>query len=89
MDLTKEGNLYCSVTLSAIQVGTVGGGTGLATQEECLRILGVAGSGQPPGTNASKLAEIIASAVLAGEISLIGAQAAGHLARAHKQLGRG
>jgi hydroxymethylglutaryl-CoA reductase (NADPH) len=89
MDLTKEGNLYCSVTLSAIQVGTVGGGTGLATQEECLRIMGVAGSGQPPGTNASKLAEIIASAVLAGEISLIGAQAAGHLARAHKLLGRG
>ncbi|PPA79374.1 MAG: 3-hydroxy-3-methylglutaryl-coenzyme A reductase [ANME-2 cluster archaeon HR1] len=89
MDLTKEGNLYCSVTLSAIQVGTVGGGTGLATQKECLRMLGVAGSGQPPGTNATKLAEIIASAVLAGEISLIGAQAAGHLARAHKQLGRG
>lgn len=89
MDLTKEGNLYCSVTLSAIQVGTVGGGTGLATQKECLRMLGVAGSGKPPGTNATKLAEIIASAVLAGEISLIGAQAAGHLARAHKQLGRG
>ena len=89
MELTKDGNLYCSVTLSAIQVGTVGGGTGLATQEECLRMLGAAGSGQPPGTHAFKLAEIIASAVLAGEISLIGAQAAGHLARAHKQLGRG
>jgi hydroxymethylglutaryl-CoA reductase (NADPH) len=88
MELTGEGELCCSVTLPAIQVGTVGGGTGIATQHECLEILGVAGAGDPPGTNARKLAEIIGAAALAGEISLIGAQAAGHLARAHKQLGR-
>lgn len=88
MELTDEGDLYCSVTLPAIQVGTVGGGTGIATQRECLEMLGVAGAGEPPGTNAKKLAEIIGAAALAGEISLIGAQAAGHLARAHKQMGR-
>lgn len=88
MELTKDGDLYCSVTLPAIQVGTVGGGTGIATQHECLEILGVAGAGDPPGTNAKKLAEIIGAAALAGEISLIGAQSAGHLARAHQQLGR-
>jgi hydroxymethylglutaryl-CoA reductase (NADPH) len=69
-------------------LGTVGGGTNLGTQHECLRLLGANGSGTPPGSNAKKLAEIIASAVLAGEISLIGAQAAGHLARAHAELGR-
>ena len=45
--------------------------------------------GEIPGANSRKFAEIVASAVLAGEISLIGAQAAGHLARAHAQLGRG
>jgi len=88
MELTDEGDLYCSVTLPAIQVGTVGGGTGIATQRECLDMLGVAGAGDPPGTNAKRLAEIIGAAALAGEISLIGAQAAGHLARAHKQMGR-
>jgi hydroxymethylglutaryl-CoA reductase (NADPH) len=52
-------------------------------------MLGVAGGGNPAGGNAKKLAEIIGSAVLAGELSLIGALAAQHLARAHQQLGRG
>ena len=65
------------------------GEPGLETQQECLRILGVAGGGNPPGTNAKKLAEIIGAGVLAGEISLLGALAAQHLARAHQQLGRG
>ena len=88
VDLTETG-VYVAVTLPSLPVGTVGGGTGVGTQQECLRILGVAGSGTPPGTNAKKLAEIIGSAVLAGELSLLGALAAQHLARAHQQLGRG
>lgn len=88
VDLTESG-VYVSVTLPSLPVGTVGGGTGLETQQECLRIIGVAGGGNPPGTNARKLAEIIGAAVLAGEISLLGALAAQHLARAHQQLGRG
>lgn len=88
MEVTKYGSLYCSVTLPSLQLGTVGGGTKIATQNECLRVLGVAGAGESPGHNSKKLAEIIASAVLAGEISLIGAQAAGHLAKAHAELGR-
>ncbi|MBP2030514.1 hydroxymethylglutaryl-CoA reductase (NADPH) [Methanohalophilus levihalophilus] len=88
MEVTKYGSLYCSVTLPSLQLGTVGGGTKIATQNECLRILDVAGAGESPGYNSKKLAEIIASAVLAGEISLVGAQAAGHLARAHAELGR-
>jgi hydroxymethylglutaryl-CoA reductase (NADPH) len=89
MELTKYEEIHCSVTLPALPVGTVGGGTGLGTQRDCLNILGAAGAGDTPGTNSRKFAEIVASAVLAGEISLIGAQAAGHLARAHAQLGRG
>ncbi|MGD9776221.1 MAG: hydroxymethylglutaryl-CoA reductase (NADPH) [Methanosarcina sp.] len=89
MELTKYEEIHCSVTLPALPVGTVGGGTGLGTQRDCLNILGVAGAGDTPGINSRKFAEIVASAVLAGEISLIGAQAAGHLARAHAQLGRG
>ena len=88
MDLAENGDLICSVTMPAIEVGTVGGGTSIATQQECLKLLGVAGAGAIPGENALKLSEIVAAAVLAGEISLIAAQAAGHLARAHAQLGR-
>ncbi|MCK4269846.1 MAG: 3-hydroxy-3-methylglutaryl-CoA reductase, partial [Methanogenium sp.] len=84
-----EGGVYVSVTLPSLQVGTVGGGTGIDTQAECLKMLGVAGGGEPAGANAKKLAEIIAAGVLAGELSLLGALGAGHLARAHKHLGRG
>jgi len=51
-------------------------------------MLGVSGSGDPPGSHARKLAEIVASGVLAGELSLLGALAAQHLARAHRTLGR-
>jgi hydroxymethylglutaryl-CoA reductase (NADPH) len=85
----REGGVYVAVTIPALQLGTVGGGTGLETQRECLSILGVAGGGTPPGTNAKRFAEIAACAVLAGELSLLGALAAGHLARAHRALGRG
>jgi hydroxymethylglutaryl-CoA reductase (NADPH) len=83
-----EGGVYVSVTLPSLPAGTVGGGTGIATQHECLALLGVAGGGKPPGTHAKKFAEIIACAVLAGELSLLGALGAQHLARAHQQLGR-
>lgn len=84
-----EGGIYVAVTIPALQVGTVGGGTGLSTQRECLSLLGVQGGGEPAGSHARKLAEIIAAGVLAGELSLLGALGAGHLARAHQQLGRG
>lgn len=87
--LTERGDLYISVTLPDLQVGTVGGGTQLETQREALSIMGVAGGGDPPGANCRKFAEIVACAVLAGELSLLAALAAGHLARAHLALGRG
>ena len=83
------GGLYVAVTLPSLNVGTVGGGTGIATQAECLSLLGVSGGGDPPGSHARKFAEIVASGVLAGELSLLGALGAQHLARAHQQLGRG
>ncbi len=84
----KEGHLHASVTMPSLPVGTVGGGTGVQTQQECLSMLGVAGGGNPPGTNAKKLAEVICAAVLAGELSLIAALTTRDLAKAHKTLGR-
>lgn len=79
----RDGNLYFSVTLPDIPIATIGGGTSLKTAQESLNILGVSGSG-----NAKKFAEIVVATVLAGELSLIGALAAGHLAKAHQDLGR-
>ncbi len=87
-ELTEEGDLIFSVTIPSLQVGTVGGGTALGTQREALEIIGVYGAGEPPGSNATKFAEIVGAAVLAGEVSLIGALGAGHLAEAHVRLNR-
>jgi hydroxymethylglutaryl-CoA reductase (NADPH) len=80
--------LYASVTLASLEVGTVGGGTGLPAQSEALSLLGVAGGGDPPGSNADALAEVIAAGVLAGELNLLCALAGRHLASAHADLGR-
>ena len=87
-EVTPEGDLYVSVTMPSLEIGTVGGGTRVPTQREALSIMGVAGGGDPPGSNARKFAEIVAGAVLAGELSLLAAIAAKHLAKAHKELGR-
>jgi len=84
----RDGDLYVSVTLASLPVGTVGGGTGLPTQGEALELLGIRGGGDPPGTNADALAEVVATAALAGELNLLGALAADHLASAHADLGR-
>ena len=70
--------------MPCIEVGTIGGGTVLEPQGAMLDLLGVRGAHPVnPGDNARKLARIIAAAVLAGELSLCSALAAGHLVRAH------
>jgi hydroxymethylglutaryl-CoA reductase (NADPH) len=84
----RERELYASVNLASLEVGTVGGGTKLPTQREALDVLGVRGSGDPAGANADALAEIIAAGALAGELSLLSALASRHLSSAHAELGR-
>jgi hydroxymethylglutaryl-CoA reductase (NADPH) len=79
----SDGALYASVTLPNLIVGTVGGGTQLPTQSACLEILGLRGPG-----HARALAEVAAALALAGELSIIGALAAGHFTRAHRKLAR-
>lgn len=79
----ENGDLYFSVTLPDVPVATVGGGTSIETARECLEIMDAYGN-----EKVHKFAEIVAGTVLAGELSLMGALAAGHLARAHKDLGR-
>lgn len=80
----RDGDLFMSVTMPNILVGSVGGGTSLPTQNACLSLMGLAGSGK-----ASALAEVTASLCLAGEISIMAAIAAGEFTRAHHRLARG
>jgi hydroxymethylglutaryl-CoA reductase (NADPH) len=76
-------NLYISIYLPALAVGTVGGGTNLPAQRESFEILGFKGS-----ERTSQFAETIGGAVLAGELSLLSSLAEGSLASSHRKLAR-
>lgn len=82
-DLDELGNYYLSITIPSLIIATYGGGTGLPTQQECLKILGCDGAGK-----VHKLAEIIGATVLAGELSLMSAVLAGDWVTSHDALGR-
>ncbi|KAK7300343.1 hypothetical protein RJT34_11186 [Clitoria ternatea] len=90
MEAVNDGrDLHISVTMPSIEVGTVGGGTQLASQSACLNLLGVKGaSKESPGSNARLLATIVAGSVLAGELSLMSAIAAGQLVNSHMKYNR-
>ncbi|KAJ5863641.1 Hydroxymethylglutaryl-CoA reductase class I/II substrate-binding [Penicillium soppii] len=80
----NNGNLQIAVSMPSIEVGTIGGGTILEGQGAMLDLLGVRGAHPTsPGENARQLSRIIAASVLAGELSLCSALAAGHLVKAH------
>ncbi|PSQ30595.1 3-hydroxy-3-methylglutaryl-CoA reductase [Halobacteriales archaeon SW_6_65_46] len=88
-DVRDDGEtLYASLSIASLEVGTVGGGTTLPTQAESLDVIGVRGGGDPAGSNADALAEVITTAALGGELSLLGALASSNLASAHEELGR-
>ena len=82
-EVRSDGALYASVTLPNLMVGTVGGGTALPSQRACLELMGLYGEG-----HARALAEVCAGMALAGELSIIGALAAGEFTRAHRKLAR-
>ncbi|MFH1127736.1 MAG: hydroxymethylglutaryl-CoA reductase (NADPH) [archaeon] len=84
-----DDDLYISIYMPNLNVGTVGGGTGLGTQKEALRMLGVSGASLKPGENAHKFAEIVGAAVLCGELSLLSAFTSRDVAKAHVKYGRG
>ncbi|KAJ6752439.1 hypothetical protein OIU85_002822 [Salix viminalis] len=90
MESVNDGkDLHISVTMPSIEVGTVGGGTQLASQSACLNLLGVKGASKDsPGSNSRLLASIVAGSVLAGELSLMSAIAAGQLVRSHMKYNR-
>ena len=79
----ENGDYYFSITIPALIVATYGGGTGLATQRECLEMLGCYGKGK-----VNKFAEIVAATVLCGELSLGSAVVAEEWVEAHDLFGR-
>jgi len=83
VEKTSEDALYISLTIPSLVVGTYGGGTGLATQRECLKILGCYGAGK-----VNKFAEIVAATALAGELSLASAISSKDWVASHDQYGR-
>jgi hydroxymethylglutaryl-CoA reductase (NADPH) len=82
-ELTAAGDYYYSVTIPSLIVATYGGGTGLATQRECLELLDCYGQDR-----AKKFAEIVAATVLCGELSLGSAMIADEWVSSHDQYGR-
>jgi hydroxymethylglutaryl-CoA reductase (NADPH) len=78
-----DGDLYASMLLPALVVGTVGGGTGLPNQHDYLEMMGCAGAGR-----ARRFAEIVAGFALALDLSTIAAVSGGQFADAHERLGR-
>lgn len=79
-EILNNGDLYFSIYLPALIVGTVGGGTHLPTQNEALQIMKV--------KNVLEYATVLGASVLAGELSLMASLAEGSLACAHQQLAR-
>ncbi|KAG8746285.1 3-hydroxy-3-methylglutaryl-coenzyme A (HMG-CoA) reductase isozyme [Ceratobasidium sp. 414] len=77
-------DLLITCSMPSIECGTVGGGTILEPQGAMLDMLGLRGAHPTsPGHNARRLARVICAAVMAGELSLMSALAAGHLIKAH------
>src|SRR3954469_13351039 len=82
-ELRENGDYYYSVTIPSLIVATYGGGTGLATQRECLELLGCYGKDK-----VRKFTEIVAATVLCGELSLGSAIVAEEWVESHDLYGR-
>jgi hydroxymethylglutaryl-CoA reductase (NADPH) len=85
----REGDLYFSVTLPNLILGTVGNGKGLDFVQENMQRMGLIDD-REPGENSRRLACLCAATVLCGELSLLAAQTnPGELMDAHRRIERG
>ncbi len=84
----RNGDLYFSVTLPHLIVGTVGNGKDLEFVSKNLELLGC-NEKREPGANAKRLAVIAAATVLCGELSLLAALTnPGELMQTHESMER-
>ncbi|MCF6286910.1 MAG: hydroxymethylglutaryl-CoA reductase [Candidatus Hydrogenedentes bacterium] len=79
-EVTDGGDFYMALRAPCLIVATVGGGTNIDSQRECLQIMGCHGTGK-----SNKFAEIVAATLLAGELSIGSALANDRFIHAHKQ----
>lgn len=82
-----DGGLYASCTLPALELGCVGGGAHLGGQAACRQLLLGGGAAGGEG-GCDRFAAVLASAVLAAELSLLAALCSGDLVSAHLRLNR-
>lgn len=82
-EVRNDNDLYATLTMPSISVGTVGGGTRLAQQRKNLELLGCTGK-----DSSKKLAEIVCAGALALELSLGGAIVSDEFAKSHADFGR-
>lgn len=92
-DNVDKPDLYITITMPCIEVGTIGGGTTLAPQRSMINLLGITRQhgdvvNADTELHSSQLARVIASTVMAGELSLMAAHAEGHLISSHLKLNR-
>lgn len=87
---STNAGISISVTLPAVIMGYIGGGTSMPKQTAARDLMLADVNGKSvAGNKTDLLAQILAVAVLAGEVSLHGALAADELVKAHEELGRG
>ncbi len=82
VDKTEEG-LYFSLSIPALVIGTIGGGTHLPVARRMLELMNCYGKGK-----VERFAKLIAGFALSLEISTLAALASGQFARAHQKMGK-
>ncbi len=82
-EVRNSNDLYATITMPSITVGTVGGGTRLKQARKNLELLGCTGK-----DSSKKLAEIVCACALALELSLGGAIVTDEFAFSHAKYGR-
>jgi len=78
-----DAGLYVSLSIPALVIGTVGGGTHLPVPQSVLQLMNCNGKGK-----LERFAKLIAGFALSLEISTLAALASGQFARAHQKLGK-
>ncbi len=82
----RNKDLYLSLFLPSLNIGSVGGGTQLPTQKEAIELVLAGAKKSYRGRRSAILAEVLTAAMAGGELSLMAALATNTLACSHQKL---
>jgi hydroxymethylglutaryl-CoA reductase len=88
IEVLTSGDVHCEVYMPSLLVGSVGGGTGLPEQKECVNMILSSDETLKAGKKSEYLACVIACCCLALDLSTTSSVIAGSFVSAHKRLGR-